>query len=74
MSHHDEHDGEGRPRESHPNPTQQRMDEEGPSGAPADASWDEARSGETDAPHEEQEPETLHEPHEGEEGQRDDAA
>ena len=50
------------------------MDEEGPSGAPVDASWDEGRWGETDAPHEEQEPETLHVPHEGEEGQRDGAA
>jgi hypothetical protein len=73
MSHHD-HDTEGRPRESYPNPTQERMDEEGPSDAPADASWDEGRWGETDAPHEEQEPQTLRVPHEGVEGQQDDAA
>jgi hypothetical protein len=42
--------------------------------------WGEARHSEQDAPHEEQEegsleePETQHQPHEGEEGQRDDVA
>jgi hypothetical protein len=69
MSHHAHEDDEGRPRETEPNPTQQRMDETGPSDAPVDASWDEGRWGETEPPHEEQEPETLHQPHEGEEGQ-----
>jgi hypothetical protein len=60
-----------RPREPYPNPTQQRMDEDEPSDAPADVSWEEGRWGESDAPHEEQapgsldEPETLREPHEG---------
>jgi hypothetical protein len=45
-----------------------------------DEDWGEARHSEQDAPHEEQEqgsleePETVHQPHEGEEGQRDDAA
>jgi hypothetical protein len=45
-----------------------------------DEDWGEARHGERDAPHEEQEegsleePETLHQPHEGEEGQRDEVA
>jgi hypothetical protein len=42
--------------------------------------WEEARHSERDAPHEEQEPgsleepDTLHQPHEGEEGQSENAA
>ena len=47
-------DAEGRPRESSPNPTQQRMDEEGPSQEPVDVSWEEERWGETRASEEEQ--------------------
>ncbi|HKG18655.1 MAG TPA: hypothetical protein VKB00_02875 [Candidatus Limnocylindrales bacterium] len=47
-------DAEGRPRESAPNPTQQRMDEEGPPQAPVDVSWEEERWGETPASEEEQ--------------------
>jgi len=45
-----------------------------------DEDWGEARHSEQDAPHEEQEPgsleepEPLHQPHQGEEGQRDDVA
>ena len=45
-----------------------------------DDDWGEARHSEQDAPHEEQEPgsleepETQHQPHEGEEGQRDEVA
>jgi hypothetical protein len=45
-----------------------------------DEDWSEARHSEQDAPHEEQEPgsleepETVHQPHQGEEGQRDDVA
>ena len=45
-----------------------------------DEDWGEARHSEQDAPHEEQEPgsleepETVHQPHQGEEGQRDDVA
>jgi hypothetical protein len=49
---------EDRPRESEPNPTQERMDEEGTSDRPVDADW------------EENEPS----PHQGEAGQRDDVA
>ena len=75
MTHHKDHDDEGRPREPYPNPTQERMDEQGPSDKPADVSWDEGRWGETEPPHEEQEPgaleepEPVHQPHQGEEGQ-----
>jgi hypothetical protein len=59
MTHHKHHDEEeDRPRESSPNPTQQRMDEEGPSSKPADVSWDEDSWGETEAS-----------PHQGEQGQ-----
>jgi hypothetical protein len=39
-----------------------------------DEKWDQGRASETDAPHEEQAPDTLHVPHEGEEGQSDDVA
>ena len=45
-----------------------------------DEDWAEGRHSEQDAPHEEQErgsheePETVHQPHDGEEGQRDDVA
>jgi hypothetical protein len=43
-----------------------------------DDDWGEARHSEQDAPHEEQEsaqePETEHQPHEGEEGQREEVA
>jgi hypothetical protein len=67
-------DGDGeRPRESYPNPTQQRIDEES-------SGWDEGRHSESEQPHEEQEPgsleepETQQQPHEGEEGQRDEVA
>jgi len=65
---------EERPRESYPNPTQQRIDEESSSG------WDEGRHSESEQPHEEQQPGSLEEPetepgpHEGEEGQRDEVA
>jgi hypothetical protein len=69
MTHHKDHDDEGRPRESYPNPTQERMDEEGPSDKPVDVSWDEDQWGETERPDEESEPEPVHQPHQGEEGQ-----
>jgi hypothetical protein len=45
-----------------------------------DPGWDEARHSESDPPHEEQppgsleEPETVHQPHEGEEGQSEEVA
>ena len=64
---------EERPRESEPNPTQERMDEEGPEGAPVDASWDEREWGSTDAD-DSDEAETERAPHQGEEGQAGDAA
>jgi hypothetical protein len=54
---------EERPREDEPNPTQQGMDEEGTQGAPADASWDESKWGETERS-----------PHQGEAGQADEVA
>ena len=38
MSEHEEQ--EGRPSESEPNPTQERIDEEGPSDKPVDAPWE----------------------------------
>ncbi|MFN2471772.1 MAG: hypothetical protein ABR583_12460 [Gaiellaceae bacterium] len=45
----DEVSREGR-RESAPNPTQERIDSEGPDERPADASWDEDRWGRTAGP------------------------
>jgi hypothetical protein len=64
---------EERPRESAPNPTQQRMDEEGTEGAPVDASWDEDDWGSTDTSGLD-DSETERVPHEGEEGQAGDVA
>jgi hypothetical protein len=63
---------EERPREGEPNPTQERMDEEGTEGAPVDASWDEQEWGNTDT--DDDEPETERSPHEGEGGQAGDVA
>jgi hypothetical protein len=64
---------EERPREDEPNPTQERMDEEGTEGAPVDASWDEAEWGSTET-NDGDEPETERSPHQGEEGQAGDVA
>jgi len=64
---------EERPRESEPNPTQERIDEEGTEGAPVDASWDEKEWGSTESGNGD-EPETERAPHQGEEGQADDVA
>jgi hypothetical protein len=65
-------DGEERPRESEPNPTQQRLDEEGTEGAPVDVSWKESEWGAAEkAP---EEPDTERSPHQGEEGQLGDIA
>ena len=68
---------EERPRESEPNPTQERMDEEDTEGAPADVSWKEGEWGSVDTgggESEDGEPETERSPHQGEEGQADDVA
>jgi hypothetical protein len=51
------------PQEDAPNPTQQEIDERGPSSQPADASWGEESWGETQGT-----------PHEGEDGQAGDVA
>jgi hypothetical protein len=51
----DENEG---PREDAPNPTQQAIDESGPSDEPVDTAWED----------------TENSPHEGEAGQRDDVA
>jgi hypothetical protein len=62
---------EERPREDEPNPTQQRMDEEGTAGAPVDVSWDEDEWGSSEATGLD-DAETERVPHEGEEGQAGD--
>ena len=61
-----------RPSESEPNPTQERIDEEGTEGAPVDASWDEKEWGDTETS--DREPEVEGAPHQGEEGQAGDVA
>ena len=61
-----------RPREDEPNPTQQRMDEEGTDGKPVDASWDESEWGSPGSSGGDDETERV--PHEGEEGQAGDVA
>ena len=63
---------EERPREDAPNPTQERMDEEGTDGAPVDVSWNEHDWGGTRPDESGSEPETAHAPHQGEEGQAGD--
>ena len=63
---------EERPREDEPNPTQQRMDEEGTEGKPVDASWDESDWGDTGTSGAGEA--TGRVPHEGEEGQAGDVA
>ena len=52
-------------RASGPNPTQERMDEEGTEGRPVDVEWDDGETTGTAAEQDENEPS----PHEGEEGQ-----
>ncbi len=51
------------PQEDAPNPTQQAIDEGGPSDQPVDVSWGEESAGDT-----------QNTPHEGEEGQAGDVA
>jgi hypothetical protein len=63
---------EERPREDEPNPTQERMDEEGAEGKPVDVSWDESDFGSTGSKSGDDETERV--PHEGEEGQAGDVA
>ena len=68
---------EERPREDAPNPTQQRIDEEGTEGKPVDVSWNEddwGDTGGTGASGGSDDSETEHAPHAGEEGQVGDVA
>jgi len=64
---------EERPREDAPNPTQQRMDEEGLEGVPVDASWDESEWGDA-PPTDGDERAAEATPHAGEEGQAGEVA